>query len=258
MGGAHYTNIQCLAHDRITTGRMGGTEFDPLGNVTRSQMALFLARAADAAGIDLGDVMAHEFTDIGDMDAERVDAISRLTEKGIMTTPSDDTFAPNGTVSRADMAVYLVALLAESGGAHGLERDAQTLMYTFDDGTIDPTTDTERDSEDEDRDYFTDVYTMASEPTANAIYTAFELGITTGYQDETFKPKRAVARQEMASFIMRAMARTDQLRSKLPARAAAPEGWSRHFLEDCIVLNMAEWNGRFPGLPIERISAGLV
>ena len=52
------------------------------------------------------------------------------------------------------------------------------------------------------------------------------------------------------------LARTDQLRRTLPARAAAPAGWSRHFLEDCIVLNIAEWNKRFPDLPIERISEG--
>lgn len=54
------------------------------------------------------------------------------------------------------------------------------------------------------------------------------------------------------------LARTDQLRTKLLVRAAAPEGWSRYFLEDCIVLNIAEWNRRFPGLSIERISAGPV
>ena len=53
------------------------------------------------------------------------------------------------------------------------------------------------------------------------------------------------------------MARTDLLRRKLPASAAAPEGWSRYFLEDCIVVNIAEWNKQFPGLPIERISAGI-
>ena len=50
---------------------------------------------------------------------------------------------------------------------------------------------------------------MASPPTINAIYTAFELGITTGYRDGTFKPDRSVSRQEMASFIMRAMAHTN-------------------------------------------------
>ena len=50
---------------------------------------------------------------------------------------------------------------------------------------------------------------MASPPTINAIYTAFELGITTGYSDGTFKPDRSVSRQEMASFIMRAMAHTN-------------------------------------------------
>ena len=63
-------NINCLAYYEITTGKTDDT-FDPNGSVTRSQMALFLARAADAAGIDLGDAMDMGFTDIGDADNER-------------------------------------------------------------------------------------------------------------------------------------------------------------------------------------------
>ena len=234
-GGAHYKNIQCLAHYDITTGRMGGTEFAPRDTVTRSQMALFLARAADAAGIDLGSAMAHKFTDIGDLDAERVSAISRLTAKNIMTAPKDDTFDPHGTVSRADMAEYLVALLAASGdpndgGPDGLKRDKKTLLYTFDEATFgaDRDDDTlDNDLHDEKDNFFTDVYTMTSPPTANAIYTAFELGITTGYQDKTFKPNNAVSRQEMASFIMRAMAHTNLRPSGLSAQRAGSvtTGW---------------------------------
>ena len=234
-GGAHYKNIQCLAHYDITTGRMGGTEFAPRDTVTRSQMALFLARAADAAGIDLGSAMAHEFTDIGDLDAERVSAISRLTAKNIMTAPSGDSFDPNGTVSRADMAEYLVALLAAIGddapkSLKGLKRDKTTLLYTFDEATFGADRDADtlnNDLHDEEDTFFKDVYTLASPPTANAIYTAFELGITTGYQDGTFKPNNAVSRQEMASFIMRAMAHTNLRPSGLSAQRAGnvTTGW---------------------------------
>ena len=50
----HAANINCLAYYGITKGKTDDT-FDPQSNVTRSQMALFLARAADAANIDLGE-----------------------------------------------------------------------------------------------------------------------------------------------------------------------------------------------------------
>ena len=211
MGGSHYDNINCLAHYGITTGRMGGTEFAPRANVTRSQMALFLSRAAAAAGIDLGDSTGQDFTDLGDTGADRVDAISRLVNSGVMSGRTATTFDPEGHVTRADMAEHLVALVAMA--RDDLER-GDDLLYSFDDDVIldingAPDGDSDRDIHDEDSGFFSDVYTMASAPTANAIYTAFELGITTGYSDGTFKPNRAVSRQEMASFIMRSMAHTN-------------------------------------------------
>ena len=52
MDSVHYDNINCLAYYGITTGKTEDT-FDPQSNVTRSQMALFLARAADKANIEI-------------------------------------------------------------------------------------------------------------------------------------------------------------------------------------------------------------
>ena len=50
------------------------------------------------------------------------------------------------------------------------------------------------------------------------------------------------------------LSRADQLRRKLPVRAAAPKEWQRHFVEDCVVMNIKTWNRRFPKFPIRRIS----
>ena len=49
-----YDAINCLAHYGITVGCGDGTIFCPSRTVNRWQMALFLRRAADVAGIDLG------------------------------------------------------------------------------------------------------------------------------------------------------------------------------------------------------------
>ena len=65
MDSVHYENINCLDHYEITMGQGPTSTFDPEGNVTRSQMALFLARAADAAGIDSRRRHGHHaFTDV--------------------------------------------------------------------------------------------------------------------------------------------------------------------------------------------------
>ena len=209
MGGAHYNNINCLAHYEITQGRTA-TEFAPRANVTREQMALFLTRAAAAASLELSDKTDHEFTDLGDTLRSRAAAIVTLVNSGVMSGRSATTFDPLGTVSRSDMAEHLVALVAMS--REDLEQDDDDLLYRFDDNVItgDPgDSDDLPETHDEEIGYFTDVYTMSSAPAANAIYTAFELGITTGYTDGTFNPNRGVTRQEMASFIMRALAHTN-------------------------------------------------
>ena len=115
---SHYGNINCLAYYGITTGRTADT-FAPGSNVTRSQMALFLNRAADAAGIDLGESADQGFTDLNADDTERFDAINRLVGAGIMfgdtetsfDPPSETVFAPTDYVTRWEMAMFLFAFL---------------------------------------------------------------------------------------------------------------------------------------------------
>ncbi len=49
-------------------------------------------------------------------------------------------------------------------------------------------------------------------------------------------------------------ATTSVLKRGLPVRAAAPQSWTKPFVEDCAVLNIAAWNRSFPRLKLSRIS----
>ena len=204
MGGSHYDNIQCLAHYGITTGREGGTQFAPHDNVTRSQMALFLSRMAGVAGVALDDAMGAGFADLDGIGADRVDAINRLVNAGIMTASGESTFSPLAHVSRAEMALWLVTLVD----------------LTSDDVTLDPVSGEYviAGVDAMNADSFND--SLVSQPihVHRAINAAFELGITTGYSDLEFKGDRLVSRQEMATFIIRTMSHTNARPAGLTAQ----------------------------------------
>ena len=107
--------INCLAYYGITAGRTADT-FDPNANVTRSEMALFLYAAAGRMGVDLmgGDMMA-SYGDIDMLGQNRQDAITALARNGILTGRGMG-FEPSADITRAEMAVALVALLDKTPG----------------------------------------------------------------------------------------------------------------------------------------------
>ena len=80
----------CLAHYDITKGTSEGV-FSPGASVTRLQMALFLARAAGPAGIQLLDPAEDQgFGDIDGYSTDIQNAINRIAEAKIMSGTSDD------------------------------------------------------------------------------------------------------------------------------------------------------------------------
>ena len=83
MDSTHYDAISCIAYYGITVGKTADT-YAPGDDVSRSQMVLFMERAASLTGADAEDVL-DEF----DADGE-------------------------GPVTRAEMAVMLVKLLASA------------------------------------------------------------------------------------------------------------------------------------------------
>ena len=184
--------INCLAHYGITTGR-SETMYAPGESVLRWQMALFLARAAMAAGIVLENPAEDQgFTDIGAVSEEAQNAINGLADAGIMPGVTQTTFSPNSSVNRGSMAMLLDAFLAQATPGTGAFGEA-TNKYS--------------DVKADNFAVFTDVNTVSLN-TYNAIYRIYELGVTKGVGDHQFNPAGLVTRGQMASFITRAFAHT--------------------------------------------------
>ena len=164
--------------------------FDPGGNVTRSQMALFLARAAAKADIDLGEAEDQGFTDLNADDTERFDAINLLVGAEIMfgdtetsfDPPSTTVFAPTDHVTRWEMAMFLFAFLD-----HALDEVLIDELPNSVEGNRDGTGHVELNSRDGETgiapdDYFRDARRQTPAHVDDRISAIYELGITTGRQ----------------------------------------------------------------------------
>ena len=215
----HYANINCLAYYGITVGRTA-EEYAPGANVTRSQMALFLNRAADAAGIDLGDAEDQGFTDVNRGDTERADAIDRVVGAGIMfgdtetsfDPPSTTVFAPTDHVTRWEMAMFLFAFLDLALDSVLIDE----LPTAIDGDGVGHVELNSTDGEDGTRpdDYFRDARRETPAHVDDRISALYELGVTTGAnnmvgEQGTYNPNGLVTRAQMASFIMRTMGHTN-------------------------------------------------
>ena len=188
--------INCLAYYGITAGKTADM-FDPNSNVTRSQMALFLHRAAGLMGLELegGDTKA-DFDDIADLGEDRQNAVKDLARNGILSGRGAMTFAPSSDITRAEMAVALVNLVDK---VTPKVTKTKTGTYTL----VGPSPAA---------DVFADAYATMPATVNGAISAIYELGITTGYQDGTFRPSASVPRRHMAAFITRALAHSKAAR----------------------------------------------
>ena len=208
--------INCLAYHGITVGTGDGTTFSPSRDVTRWQMALFVARAMKAAGVDLGAVVDAGFTDIGDAPAVSRDAINQLAANGVV--PEAGTYRPNDPMTRAEMAIFLVGFLDKAAPNVTITEDGVIMLGTG------------RAAAEAD-DHFADVRALRWPSVDRAAAALFELGVTTGTNkaaavvdparaplDVNYDPQRTVTRGAMAAFITRALAHT----SLAPATTTAP------------------------------------
>ena len=198
--------INCIAYYGITNGTGDGSTYSPNQDVTRAEMAVFIARAAGVAGVDLGDAMGDEFGDLDGVWPEARDAINQLASKSVIS--SGGAYRPGDAITRAEMASFLIGFLAkaspnvtiDSAGAIQLKgADGMT-------GTAD--------------DWFGDA--RAALPRANdaEVSALYELGITNGASpaagavdgqhplDTNYEPHGTVDRGQMAAFITRALAHT--------------------------------------------------
>ena len=176
--------VNCLAHYMIAQGTSEGV-FSPNASITRAQMAVFMARAAGVAGVELDDPEDQGLEDIGNWVDAIQDAINQVVAAGIMSG-MDDMFNPTGDVSRQDMAVILREFIDVAQG--------------------DKYYDVKADDQDEP---FTD---LGSVPFAayNAINQLYELGVAAGTGDgTTFTPGALVSRAQMAVFVTKALGHTN-------------------------------------------------
>ena len=196
--------INCLAHYDITQGTSEGV-YSPRAPITRVQMALFLARAAGPAGIELEDPAEdQDLTDIADLSSEAQDAINQLVELEIMTG-SNNQFSPAAMVTRADMAVFLDGFLEVAPiGPGGLGGETKYSKIEPDD------------------DPFTDIGSV-SFGAYGAIRRVYELGVAKGTTETTFLPNALVTRAQMALFVTRALAHTNARPAGISAQADPAE-----------------------------------
>ena len=191
--------VNCIAYYDITKGTGDGSTFSPGDNVSRWQMALFLSRAADAAGAPLGMAADQGFADIGDAPDEAQDAINDLADAGIMSGASGTDFDPHGDVTRADMAGFLVRLLARTAPGVVQVSAGGSVTYGSNKQALSSA----------DLDHFADARSLPRSAD-NLISAAYELGITKGTGDgSTFSPSGTVDRGQMAAFITRTLNHTN-------------------------------------------------
>lgn len=158
-GLAYESDIIALAKAGVTSG-CGAERYCPHGYVSRGEMASFLQRALNlqAPSIDF-------FWDDGG--SGHHSAINALAFNSISTGCGSGRYCPNSTVSRGEMATFLVRALG-----------------------LPPS----------DRDYFWDDNGSAHESSINAIAAA---GISTGCGIGAFCPGGGLTRGEMATFMVR-------------------------------------------------------
>ena len=119
-------------------------------------------------------IATSEFGDVVGFDATTIQAIDCIAQYGISNGTSDVTFTPSGTVTRWQMALFLIRQVQ----VHGV-----VLPTAIDQG-------------------FTDVGGFDQE-TRDAINQLAQLGITQGTGNGTFSPSDPVSRWEMALFLIR-------------------------------------------------------
>ncbi|MDH3499503.1 MAG: S-layer homology domain-containing protein [Acidimicrobiia bacterium] len=174
-GNAHEGFIEAIAAGGITSG-CGGTRYCPDDDVTRGQMASFLARA-----LNLPDSVTDWFSD-DDTSTHQVN-INKIAEAGITLGFGDGTFAPDEVVARDQMASFLARAITD---------------------LIPSTTD-----------YFSDDAGNAHEANINVMA---ENAITLGCDSSgtIYCPTDPVRRDQMASFLGRALGLEEMIPPPLP------------------------------------------
>lgn len=171
----HRDNIDCASFHDIVRGFADGS-FGPTLPVRRDQMAAFIARTLDAAGITLPAATGDRFTDVA-VGSTHDEAIHRLAAAGIVQGGAGglpaSSYGPDLGVRRDQMASFLLR-----AAAHATDQELAS--------------DTQR---------FPDV--DANNAHFQNVNGAFEAELAAGFPDGNYGPGAGVRRDQMGTFVMR-------------------------------------------------------
>lgn len=172
---AHRANVDCAYNTGLARGLADGSYGAALG-VRRDQVAAFLTRTLDAAGVDLPAAGDQGFTDIdGNIHAPD---INRLAAAGIVLGSAPDRFSPQALVRRDQIASFL--LRAAAYAQDGDLADLQSQEDRFDD-------------------------VAAGNVHRPNINGAADLGLVGGRTATTYDPASNTRRDQMASLLVRTL-----------------------------------------------------
>lgn len=181
----HEDSVDCAAAEGITVGFPDGT-FRPALPVPRDQMASFVARVLEAAGVGLPAASDQGFTDVaGNVHETNID---RLAAAGIVEGFPDQSFRPGQPVFRDQVASFVLRAVAFAEG-----RDLAALQ-----GGGSP---------------FTDIAGNVHQPN---IEGAFNEELVRGTTESTFTPRAETRRDQMTTLLVRALRR---LQTTAPERS---------------------------------------
>ncbi len=198
-----YKKIETVFHHGITQG-CTPTQFCPGDDVSRAQMAIFIARAIAAGqalpktgfvGADPYDCSSggvSVFTDVPPTDPA-CKAVHLVASQGVTTGCAPSLFCPTPSVTRAEMAIFLAkAIVAPNGGTavpvtYGPD-PATGLSYSCD--AASPNL------------HFTDV--SVADSFCKHVHFLWARGDVSGCSPTTYCPGDAVARDQMAKFLANA------------------------------------------------------
>ncbi len=111
--GAYYAPFAAWAKEQGIVSGVGGNRFGAEQPITREQLCVMLVRFAQAQGLVLEAAGgAQAFTDSGDVAGWARDAVELAHSAGLVTGKEGGRFDPQGTATRAEVAVILARFLA--------------------------------------------------------------------------------------------------------------------------------------------------
>jgi subtilisin family serine protease len=174
-GNEHEDNIECLNGFGIAQGRDDGS-FAPARPVNREQMASFVARMMEVAGVILP---AEPESDFPDLRGNVHDlAIRQLADLDVVRGRPNGNYNPLGAIRRDQTAALMVRALE-----HIVERRIAAPASPFTD--------------------------VAGNEHRREIDVAYDLGIVRGRTESTFQPALSTRRDQMASLIARTLDHLD-------------------------------------------------